>query len=290
MMSKVSLFLLLSLTQPAPAPAEEQARVDDRLEFLSSIHIPKGTVAGEAICILCSIRVDGELRHEAVAVCGDVVVSGAVAGEVIAAGGNVRLFAGSKVDDEAIAVGGRVFRHPEAKVGSVEEAAFLYFPGQRSFSWPGTLLFAGAALLALLLSAGLLRDVRTRKMKAALRLQPARILILGVAGVALIGFLGGGTPVLDPLSGWGDLVLAAFLLVPAWLGSAGLVRLAGDWFFPNHPIRAVMVGSLALLLLMLVPVVGLLALLAVFLLGWGTSLLSGLGSEADWLFGRFRRQ
>lgn len=201
----------------------------------------------------------------------------------------MRLLAGSRAGDEVIAAGGRVFQDPEATVGSTEEAPFLYFPGQRSFPWPGTLLFVGVGFMGFLLAAGLLRDTRTSHMKAILRFQVARTFVLAIAGIALIGFLGGVTSALGVLSFWADLILAALLLLPAWLGSAGLVRLVGDRLFPERHGWAVATGSLALTLLMLVPVLGLPVLLTVFLLGWGTSLLSGLGSDANWLSGRFRR-
>ncbi|MFQ5741656.1 MAG: hypothetical protein ACE5JX_21875, partial [Acidobacteriota bacterium] len=99
MLSNWSLFLVLSLPLPtleAGGQPPVQAG-DDQVRYLSSIHIPQGAVAGEAVCILCSIRVDGKLTGEAVAVWGDIVVSGTVADEVVTAGGNVRLLAGSRV-------------------------------------------------------------------------------------------------------------------------------------------------------------------------------------------------
>lgn len=290
MFNVILLLLFAALPQPAQAETERANPIEERLEFLTSIHIPKGTVAGEAVCLLCSIRVDGEVRGEVVAVLGDVVVSGSVTDEVVAAGGNVHLLAGSRLGDEVIAAGGRIFQDPEATVRSTDEAAFLFFPGQRSFPWPGTALFFSVVMTGMLLAAGLLRHTRSGQMKAALRLHAARAIVLAIVGIALIGFLLGFTSTLGPLSDLADLLLTALLLVPAWLGSAGLVRLVGDRLFPDRHGRAVVAGSLALVLLMLVPVLGLPVLLTVFVLGWGVSLLSGLGSDADWLFGLFRRE
>jgi hypothetical protein len=111
-----------------------------------------------------------------------------------------------------------------------------------------------------------------------------------MTGILLIMAAGTGTPFLGPLEDLVDLGLAALLIVPAWLGSAGLVRLLGDRLFPSSTGKAVIAGSLLLLIPLLIPVVGTLALCVMILSGWGTAIISGVGSDSDWLVRRLRRK
>ncbi len=222
------------------------------------------------------------MTEEAVAVLGDIVVSGTVAQEVVTAGGNIRLLSGSKVGVEAVAAGGHVYRDPQATVGSIDELAYLFFPGQRSFPWPGAMLFAAATLAALLLAAGLLREARTSHLKSTFSGRPAASLLLGIAAMLLVWAVGSLTSLLGSWEDWGDLILAALILVPAWLGSAGLVRFLGGLPFPSHTGRALAAGSLLVL--------GLLTFFLILAAGWGTAVISGLGSNPDWLLRLFRRK
>ncbi len=284
------LLFLLSLS-PQNAPIEEPPQAQaELLQFLSSIHIAQGVVAREAVCILCSIHVDGELTDEAVAVWGSVTVSGTVEREIVAVGGYVRLLPGSRVGEDVVAVGGRVYQDTAATVGgSVDEVAYLYFPGQPSLPWPGVLLFAAVILVACMLAAGLLRRSRFSAIKTVLLRRPVAVMLIGVLACVLIGLAGYVTFLLGPLEDWADSGLMLALLILAWLGSAALAGSLGNLLFPANFVASVAAGAVLLSLLLMIPVFGLVVLGAVFLAGVGAALLSGLGSDPDWLLARFRR-
>ncbi len=278
-----SAVLLLTLTGWL-LPAQEPPPEREYLQYFTSIHVPKGEVAAEAVCILCSIRVDGELTSEAVAVWGNVEVSGSVGVEVVAAGGSVTLLPGSRVGDEVVAVAGRVDRAPDAVVGGeITELPWLFFPGQLSLPWPGFLLFALAAASLLLLAALLFRRSRAAGMKSALQTHPGMVFLVGLGGLGVIFLLYQATGVLGPLEEWADWMLFACVLIPAWLGSAGLVRVLGDRIARDRPGWAALSGASVLALLMLVPLLGLLLFLLIFPIAWGTVVQSRLGSNPDWL-------
>ena len=62
------LLLVVSPTLFAQ-PAEE-------VSFLRNIHIKQGAKSSDAVCIGCSITVEGRLDGDAIAIAGDIMVAG----------------------------------------------------------------------------------------------------------------------------------------------------------------------------------------------------------------------
>ncbi len=97
-----------------PIPGRGHFRIeasgDDRVSFGRSILVGPGESAGDAVCIGCSITVAGEVKGDAAAVGGSVLVEsgGRVHGDAVGVGGKVRLEPGASVGGDAVAVGGTV--------------------------------------------------------------------------------------------------------------------------------------------------------------------------------------
>src|SRR5215471_5014642 len=114
----------------------------DRVHLFKSLNVGPDEEIGDAVCIVCSVRIAGTASGDVVAVLGSVSVEGNVDGDVVAVGGAVRLAEDATVQGDTVGVGGGVSRHPTASVkGQVV-----------SESGPGILvgLFVGAVVVPLL--------------------------------------------------------------------------------------------------------------------------------------------
>ncbi len=278
----VVLFATWALDLPAQLPEDAAAAApEDRLSFFFSIVVPEGAEIADTVCIACSVYVEGKVSGEVVAVFGDVIVDGEIGSEVVAAGGSVRLGPGSRIGDEVVAVGGTVVRDPTARIdGAVEQVDFLFFPGQRSFPFRGTLLFAGGFLAAMLLGALILRWERLERMGSTAGRTPLRVILVGAVLLTLLTLARGWTEYAGAWENWATLAVLTLIVLPAWLGSTGLAQLLGGRVIPAAGSRwkSYGLGTAILLGLLLIPVAGLFAMLGLLTLGLGLSVISRLGA------------
>lgn len=95
---------------PRPPRVFVETDGDDRVSFGQSIHIGPGESAGDAVCIGCSVTVEGEVDGDAVSVGGRVeLMPGAtIGGNAVAVGGRVDVAAGATIEGDAVAVGSSV--------------------------------------------------------------------------------------------------------------------------------------------------------------------------------------
>ena len=282
-------ILLLWAALPASAQTVD---VGDKFSFIRSIHIAENEVAGEAICIGCSIRVDGALTGEAIAVGGNVTVNGTIEGEVIVAGGDVTLGPGAQVGGEIVAVGGYFARDSTATVaGEVEVAmSFVHTPGQRALHWPGGLLLLGVNWVVALFGGGVLKRPRLEGLAGALGRHRLLTPLIGVGALALTIVLGLTTEYLGRFEDWGDWLFLILLLGGSLIGVVGVAFLAGRLMVGDGPVWRVMVtGAATVTLIQLMPVVGFFFVAVLFVLGFGLSVVSGMGSSPDWLIERLAR-
>lgn len=70
----------------------------------------------------------GERVDDAVAVLGSVTVRGEVTGSAVAVGGDVRVEEGASIDGEVVAVGGRIVTAPTARISGHAEQIAIDFP------------------------------------------------------------------------------------------------------------------------------------------------------------------
>lgn len=97
-------------------PRETTGTSGSRLNFGGNITVEKDELAEEAVAIMGSVQVDGEVTREVTAVAGSVTINGLVGGDVTAVGGHVRLGPNAVVDGDVTSVGGNVIRVEGAKV------------------------------------------------------------------------------------------------------------------------------------------------------------------------------
>lgn len=104
-------------TPPVPeAPDEEPERdfpsstTGSRLNFGGDITVQKDELVEEAVAVLGTVRVEGEVSRDVIAVGGSVIINGRVGGDVTAVGGNVRLGPRAVVDGDVQSAGGTIVR------------------------------------------------------------------------------------------------------------------------------------------------------------------------------------
>lgn len=149
-----ALWLVVALGVFAQGCAIDEG--EDRINFCNSTTVAAGETAYDVVCIGCSIRVDGTIEGDAVAVLGNITVNGTIEGDAVAAGGDLTLGPGAGVGGDAVAVGGYLVADPTASFGGevVNEGTFVHLPGQRAFHVRGMLRLVGVSVaLALIGSA-----------------------------------------------------------------------------------------------------------------------------------------
>ncbi len=114
---------------PEAPPAPETPRdfpastSGSRVNVFGDITIDKDELAEEAVAVMGTVRVDGEVSRDVTAVGGSVIINGRVGGDVAAVGGNVRLGPHAVVDGDVTTAGGKIIRSEGAQVhGKTTEA------------------------------------------------------------------------------------------------------------------------------------------------------------------------
>jgi len=112
--------------EPPEAPNFPSSTSGSRLRFGGGITVDKDELAEEAVAIMGSVRVDGEVSRDVTAVGGSVTINGRVGGNVTAVGGNVRLGPHAVVDGDVTSAGGKIVRSEGARVhGKATEAGVV---------------------------------------------------------------------------------------------------------------------------------------------------------------------
>src|SRR5580704_531515 len=95
-MQRAFLFSLLAaglVLSAAPAHADE-----DTVHFFNDINVPAGDTVRDAVCILCSVHIDGEAKHDIVAILGSVQVNGHADRDVVSIIGGVTVGDNASID------------------------------------------------------------------------------------------------------------------------------------------------------------------------------------------------
>lgn len=277
------LLVLLAIPFVSLAHAQEE------VSFFRDIYIEQNTVADEAVCIACSIFVEGELHGDAIAVAGDIELSGSIAGDAITVGGGILTHSGAKLEGEAIAVGGPANIAPGTVEREIEEIPYFFLPGQRSFYLIGTLVFIGVNLSLLMLTGLILRS-RLKKLAAPIKRRPFVTLAAGLALIILFGWLEDSVS----SSEFGEVIAAlmgVLFCLSLLVGYSAVSWSIGSLILPGRGLRAVLfAGATATTLLLMVPLFGLVPLIIIPILSIGCLLMSGLGTDSDWFVARiFKR-
>ena len=255
------------------------AAAQDKTSYFRTIVIEPGPYKGEITCILCSVVVKGDVEGEVVTVGGDVTVYGRVREDIVTSGGSVHLKNGAEATGDIVAVGGLI-----TTAGSVTTPGkdgyvaipWVYVPGQLSVGWRGALALLGFHFVCVLLPVALLRPRRVRNVTAASR----RWVITGLLGAVAIALF-------SYLFDWMDnhfhssdafevIGVTLFTLLLA-IGLAGITLVVGEKFFSGNLFKALAAGTIVLVILELIPIVGFLVLIVASCWAMGAALWSGLG-------------
>ena len=279
----VLLFSSLGLLVP-PAYADRDDA--DVVQFGKAVYISPDETAGDIVCIVCSIRIAGQATGDVVSVGGSVQVNGDVQGDVVVVGGALQLGPEAVLHGDATAVGGGLQRAPTAQIKG--EAVNQRLP----------LGLKGMALLLLsplvgLLVVGVLLSVLGYAILGEQRIETIVSTLRRHTGLALLAGLGVcvAFSVVVTFSHWAGsaslliigacslamlvIVIVGYTGVSAWVGHRVTSAGAG--------IGAVVVGAIVVGLLQGIPLLGAIPLLIFGLFALGAAVLSGLGTEPDWL-------
>lgn len=260
---------------PAPPPPERRLfrehdlrhRAGSQFTLFRDLKVGSDETAREAVAVLGSVIVDGEVRGDVSSVLGSVWVDGRVEGAVVVVGGSLRVGPGAEVLRGAVIVGGRLDADPTAVVeGDVVEIPVLSlgaspwrYRGPRPLAglwtafWYGMwiLLCALFACLTILVARGAVE--RTAEQAAAWWkaglvgfLAQIFFLPLWVVVSVLLAISVVGIALLVPL--W--MVLPLAVLGISLLGYTGVARSLGGWVLRwrglDSPVLSVLVGTLLL--------------------------------------------
>lgn len=306
----------VSTNATAKAGSEENASSPDKASdgikrgpvvvFGENAELKAGETADTVVVIGGSAKVRGKVREAVVVIGGDADVDSDVGQEVVAVMGGVKLGSNALVHGDVVSVGGRLEIEQGAQVkGQTQEvpiAGFRLPHGDRVQKWVESCLFmlrplsprvgfvwviaAVYFLLFLLISAVFRRPVEACINE--LERRPATTFLIGlltklflpllillliiiVIGIVVIPFLAAGLFVLG---------LVGKVAVLEWMGFK-LGRLFGKEPL-QQPVLALIIGSAALALLYMIPVIGLLTMLLLSV--WS------LGCAITATFGGFRRE
>ena len=226
-------------TPVPPAPPEEPdypaSATGSKVNLFGGITVEKDELAEEAVAILGTVRVDGEVIREVTAVGGSVIINGRVGGEVTAVGGGVRLGPQAVVDGDVTSVGGSVVRAEGAQVhGQISEVSMIPHDGgdwDDDFSFgpwtffSGMDLFwrlAGVGILALLVCLVLMVARPTLdKVELQIEREPWLAGGVGLLAVVLLVLLSIPVTILLIITIVGCVLIALypFLLIALWLAA-----------------------------------------------------------------------
>jgi hypothetical protein len=266
-------------------PAGQQG---NRFQYLTNLDVAPGENRVHAKCVLCSITVRGTVGT-ATTFWGDVTVeSGGGVGRADVYGGRITLMPGAGAWMPTLfAYGGPVVVDPNIRVNSglILSSPRTFYPGQRSWPGGGVAVFAIALLLTSACGGGLVWGRLRERVEGAVQ-RPVASALLGIALlVVILPFLIFLAYVFlhtfPPLT----LLLMFLTPIPYWvifvIGFAAVSEQLGSRLGFAQPLGARFSGAGVLIALMLIPIVGLFAMVPVTLLalGAGTSILLGRRRE-----------
>jgi predicted acyltransferase (DUF342 family) len=89
----------------------------DRVSFLHDIVVSDTEEADDAVCFLCSIRVEGKINGDAVAFLGSIHLNGQISGDVVSFLGDVAMGDQSSIGGDCVVFGGPLRRNGNASIG-----------------------------------------------------------------------------------------------------------------------------------------------------------------------------
>jgi uncharacterized RDD family membrane protein YckC len=280
-----------------PTPYRHHDKDDegrDRVAVTGSVYVAADeTIPGNAVAVMGPVTVDGTVEGNAVAVMGSNTINGTVEGNAVVVLGTLHLGPNSKIEGNAVTVGGKIDRAPGSIVngGIVEQGHGLDFSDNSgAMSWWNHGLRMGRpvafgpnlnflwllniCLIALYVLLTVAFPNGIRKCGDTLVNRPGLTFLTGILAILalpVVFILLLITVVGIPVA---VIVLPLSILAALLFGRAAINSLVGRSILGKdaHPALAVVVGSLVMLALYLVPLVGLLLFAFVAFLGFASAL------------------
>lgn len=287
-MKRVTLTVICLLVLPAMMFAKNSG-ASDRVQIGRSIEIGPDEVVGDAVCIGCSIRVEGHAMGDAVAIGGRLDVDGKVNGDTVAIGGGIRLAAGSSVGGDVTTVGGAVERDSTASVGG-DVVVNHHLPIMGGMMGMGTLFLMGLLAsipVTLVLSVVcylILGQQRVEVMVGALRARTGPAMLAGLAvlvGATIVMILFPHAGALKPIV---VVVIAIAVCITMIVGYTAVSMWAGRGVAKGaSPMAALILGAIVVAVAQSIPLIGFFLVIVFALAAVGTAITTGFGTHSDWL-------
>ena len=107
---------------------------DDRVSFANDIVVDEGSTSGDLVCLMCSVKVHGEVHGDIVTLLGSVTVDDArsVSGDMAIVGGDASLGDNVSVSGDVAVIGGNLNRNSGASISGDTKVmagrAWLFVP------------------------------------------------------------------------------------------------------------------------------------------------------------------
>ena len=273
-----SLLVLISTT----AAQTHRNDTGDQASWFRDVVVQADESADDIICIACNVRVLGEVRDDIVTIGGDIELEGNVGDDAVALGGRVHAGPNVRIGDEADAYGGYVVEDEGAQVKSdVTSFPYFFVPGQTRPPLVGVGVVAGVHALFVFGFAGILRRRRVENIFEIVRRRKAWVLVWGAVGwIVAVGLLFAGVLIDDTRLGDRGMFIEVGIVLVALAcvvnsGLAGVSVWLGRAFRYNTGwLRAIFIGTIAILALELIPRAGFVVFALAAWLSMGAALVS----------------
>jgi hypothetical protein len=292
----VPFLFLLALLLPAALRADS-----DRVMVGEDIYVAEDEDLNDAVCVGCSIRIDGKVRdavaiggsievageaHDAVSIGGGLDVRGKVTGDAVVLFGSTRVREGGRIHGDAVSVLGSVRVQDSGSVGGDIVSSESWAPIALSGVVIGLIIFLVAGIviqpLLVLLCFALLGERRITVLAETARRRSGMSFLIGIAlciGSFILSIAAAMTPIVSLQIPFG-LILFCVLVV----GYAGVSYWVGRGMLPRSgALAAAILGAVLVTIIQLIPIVGQIAFLIFSMMALGSAVLSGFGTSIDWL-------
>lgn len=263
---------------PQAVPSQGADESIDGTHYLRDVVVEEGKRVEGLVCVLCSVVVRGEVKNDVVTVWGDIEIEGKLLGDAVAAGGKIIVRGEAAAEGDLVAVGGRVEGKGSSAIkADVSEVPFMYFPGQRSLVFPGTLIFVCANVVFSMLYIAAGRS-RVEALAETVRKRAVMVFLMGVLGMSVLICLIVWAGDLGRFEDEAMLVVLVVMLTVVLPGVAGVSLHAGRRLRRGVAAAvAMLIGSLALTFLELLPLAGVACFLIVWTFALGATLVGRFG-------------
>lgn len=274
-MNRIAALIAIALIGLASRSSADENRMSVR----SDVRVGAGDAVDNAASLFGSVIVDGEVRHTAVSLMGDVTIgaTGRVGGDAISVGGAVYRVEGSSVAGRTTSIG-----MPGAGLGTLFVAGLPIALGAAAILGAIAVVASSAGFVVLVVLILVLFERRVAAARAAMMTAPGRAVLWGLAGsLALIPLaillsitvIGIPLAILVVLAALAAICLGS-VAACEWLGR----ELSRAFRWNLSPVWTGLLGLSALFLLGFVPVIGVLVHAAVVVAGLGAVILTRFGA------------